>query len=80
MNTGAVLRGVQRRAEGAADTAVTRVITAVATRADVVPGVAAEAGDAAVILSGRGLAARAFGSRRRAADPAILGLTRGDGR
>ena len=80
MNAGAVLRGVQRRAEGAADAAVTRVITAVATRAAAVPGVAAEAGDAAVILSGRGLVARAFGSRRRAADPAILGLTIGDGR
>lgn len=60
-----------RLAEGVARRLADAVIAAAA---DELPGVEADAVDEGVLLSGRGLRARAFGTRRAAADPRLLGL------
>lgn len=46
----------------------------IAAAADELPGITATAEDDGVVLSGRGLRARAFGTRRAAADPRLQGL------
>ncbi|KPF78403.1 hypothetical protein IP88_03895 [alpha proteobacterium AAP81b] len=59
-----------------AEAAAARVAAAeaAAMAAARVPGVTTAAADGAVRLTGRGLVARAFGSRRTAADPRLAGL------
>jgi hypothetical protein len=75
--TGAlVLAGLLARATACGETAVGIAKTALAARAAGLPGVTASIGDD-VRLHGHGLVARAFGSRRRAADPRLRALLAG---
>lgn len=80
MNAGAVLRRLSAAADAAAATAEAAAVTQVIAKAEALPGLIAEAGPDGVQLRGRGLLARAFGSRRRSADPRIRGLGTGEKR
>lgn len=77
MNSG-LIRTVVAAGDAAAAAAVVRASETLAVRAGAVPGLAAEIAADGVLLRGRGLVARAFGSRRRTADPRIAGLGRGE--
>jgi hypothetical protein len=78
MNVGPVLRRIAAAGDAAAAAAGAAVVTRVAAQAEAVPGLAALAEPDGVQLRGYGLLARAFGSRRRAADPRIASLGRGE--
>jgi hypothetical protein len=78
MNAGPVLRRIAAAADGAAVAVEAVVITRVIAQAEAVPRLTAQAGSDGVEVRGRGLLARAFGSRRRAADPRIASLGRGE--
>jgi hypothetical protein len=78
MNAAAVLRRIVAAGETAAAAAEAAVVARAIAQAEAVPGLAAQAGSDGVQLRGRGLLARAFGSRRRAADPRIASLGRGE--
>jgi hypothetical protein len=70
-----IIAGIRAQGQAAADAAVASVCEDIAARtlADL-PGVAATTTDGAVVLTAPGLRARAFGTRRRAADPRFAGL------
>lgn len=74
MNSVALSRRLLAVAAARADSAVDRATMALAARAAGLPGISVSIADA-VVLQGRGLVARAFGSRRRAADPQLRALT-----
>jgi hypothetical protein len=74
MSSGALSRRLLAVAAARADSAVGRAMMALAARAAGLPGISVSIGDG-VVLQGRGLVARAFGSRRRAADPRLRALT-----
>jgi hypothetical protein len=74
----ALQRELAARADAVAAEAVAAVAVRIVTRAEAVSGLAAEAAADAIVLRGRGLLARAFGTRRRSADPRITGLALGD--
>lgn len=81
MNGAAVLRGVAAAAEGRAAAAIDRAARTLAARAaERFPALEADAEAGRVRLRGSGLLARAFGSRRRAADPRLAALVIGDDR
>lgn len=80
MSAERVLGGVMAKAEAAARQAVRDAGEVLALRAIAIAGVDAEMMGDVVRLRGRGLRARAFGSRTRAADPRLAGLVSGDGR
>lgn len=71
----AIWRNLGLAAAARGDSAVAQVITALADRAAILPGVTVSRDGDAVQLQGHGLVARAFGARRRAADPRLLALT-----
>ena len=75
-----VVRAIAAAGTAAAQAAVERASDRVAARAARIPGVMAEAEAGAVRLRGRGLLARAFGSRRRSADPGLSEILAGDER
>ncbi|GGD98770.1 hypothetical protein GCM10011529_01070 [Polymorphobacter glacialis] len=80
MSSLALARGLGAAAVVAAEGAVIAARERLATRAAAaLPDAAIDVGSDAVRVTGPGLVARAFGSRRRAADPRLLGLVRGDG-
>ena len=72
-------RDVHAAAIVAGDRQVAAVCGAIAARAAALAGVAVAVEGDAVVLSGPGVRARAFGSRRAAADPRLVGLIAGDG-
>ena len=75
MSDGAVLQSLVGAAEMATGAAVDRAVQALAARvATEFPELIVETGDDLIRLRSRGLAARAFGSRHRAADPRLAGL------
>ena len=74
MNAAALLVSLHAAGDAAARAATERGIAAIADAAAAVSGVVAERGEAGVVVRGRGLAARAFGSRSRAADARLAGL------
>ena len=74
MSSGTLSRRLLAVAAVRADSAVDRAMMALAARAAGLPGISVSIADA-VVLQGRGLVARAFGSRRRAADPRLRALT-----
>jgi hypothetical protein len=79
MNLDRLIRGLTASATVAADTAVAAATADVAARvARRLPEIAVEQAPGTVWLRGRGLVARAFGTRRRAADPRLADPTRGD--
>jgi hypothetical protein len=78
MSAEQVLRRLLAAAEVPAEAATARAAEVIVVRAEAVPGLEAEAGPDGVQLRGRGLLARAFGSRWRAADPRIAALSRGE--
>jgi hypothetical protein len=78
MNMGPVLRRIAAAGEVAAVAAEVAMIKRVIAQAEAVPGLAARAEPGGVQLRGLGLLARAFGSRRRSADPRIASLGRGE--
>ena len=80
MSIEAILQAVAAAADAAGRRAGIDAGEMLAMRAIAVAGVDAEMMDGVVRLRARGLRARAFGSRRRAADPQLAGLTTGDGR
>ena len=80
MNGAAVMRGLAAAAQQAGDAAVLRAGETIAERAQGVSGVMAVAEAGAVRVRGRGLLARVFGSRRRAADGRLRALVTGDER
>lgn len=79
MSVDLVLRGAVALVDLVARRAVQDAGEMLALRAIAVAGVDAEMMDGVVRLRARGLRARAFGSRRRAADPRLAGLVTGDG-
>ena len=74
MSSGALSRRLLAVAAARTDNAVDRATMALAARAAGLPGISVSIADG-VVLQGRGLVARAFGSRRRAADPRLRALT-----
>ena len=74
MSSGALSRRLLAVAAARADNAVNRATMALAARAAGLPGISVSIADG-VVLQGRGLVARAFGSRRRVADPRLRALT-----
>lgn len=78
MSGEAVWRGAWAAAAAAGDRQVAAASGVIAARAAALPGIVATVERDAVVLSGQGLLARAFGSRRRAADPRLAGLASGD--
>lgn len=80
MSVARVLAGLEAVAVRAAAAAIAGETRALAARVSGVPGVVAEAEDGVVRLRGRGLLARALGSRRRGPDAALAAAVRGDGR
>ena len=74
-------RGAVAAAERAGDRRVrARGVVLADELAATLPGVAITADDHAVVLRAPGLRARAFGTRRRAADPGFVGIGRGESR
>ena len=71
---GAFSRRLLAAGAARADSAVERATMALAARAAGLPGVTVSIAGG-VVLQGRGLVARAFGSRRHAADPRLRALT-----
>jgi hypothetical protein len=79
MNSDRIVRALASAATVGAEKAVARATADVADHAARrFPEVAVEQAPGRIWLRGRGLLARAFGSRRRAADPRLAGLTTGD--
>ncbi|MBC7520235.1 MAG: hypothetical protein H7268_03965 [Sandarakinorhabdus sp.] len=79
MNSDRIVRGLAAAATVAADAGVARATADVADRATRrFPEIAVEQAPGTIWLRGRGLLARAFGTRRRAADPRLADLTTGD--
>jgi hypothetical protein len=74
MTGGDVSQRLLAAAAARADATVERATAALAARAAGLPGITVSIADG-VVLQGRGLVARAFGSRRRAADPRLMALT-----
>ena len=74
----ALVRDASAAAAAAGAAGVARAVDRIVARAGGVPALTAEAGPDGVALRGPGLRARAFGSRRRSADPRIAGLGRGE--
>jgi hypothetical protein len=71
----AILRQLAAAAAARGGDAVGVAVRAIAERAGSLSGIRATTEGDAVALQGKGLLARAFGSRRRAADPRLLALT-----
>ena len=79
MNSDRIVRGMMAAATAGADAAVARATADVAARATRrFPEIAVEQAPGTIRLRGRGLLARAFGTRRRAADPRLADLGTGD--
>jgi hypothetical protein len=78
MNAAPVLRQLLVTAEAAAGQAMAQAADRIVVRVEAVPGLVAEAGPDGVRVRGRGLLARAFGSRAGAADARIAALSRGE--
>jgi hypothetical protein len=76
--TGPLWRQLLAGGEKAAAAAVAAAAQRLAARAEALPGITSEIGPDAVRLRARGLQARAFGDRRRAADPRLAALARGE--
>lgn len=75
-----VLAQLERAGAVAGARAADAAAAALAQRLGQVAGLRAEVNDSAVRLTGRGLFARVFGSRRRAADAELLAILSGDER
>lgn len=75
MSGDGVWRGAQAAAVAAGERQAAAVCGVIAARAAAVPGLAVTVDGDAVVLSGRGLLARAFGSRRAPSDPRLVGLS-----
>ncbi|MEY2882604.1 MAG: hypothetical protein RL490_328 [Pseudomonadota bacterium] len=73
-----VLAQLERAGAAAGARAADAASAALARRLGQVAGVAAKVADGAVRVSGRGLHARAFGTRRRAADAELVAILAGD--
>lgn len=76
----AVLAQLERSGAAAGARAADAAAAGLARRLGQVAGVSADVADGAVIVSGRGLHARAFGTRRRAADAELSAILAGDRR
>lgn len=72
MSAARIGEGLAAAAAGAAAMARARGVAAIAGRA-MPAGVVVEAGEDSARLRGAGLLVRVFGSRRRGADPAVVG-------
>ena len=70
-----LVHAIEARGRAAAVRATVRARRTVAARAAALPGLTVLDDDDGVHLTAPGLAARAFGSRRAAADPRLQGLT-----
>lgn len=74
-----IVRGLAASATAAADAAVARATADVAARVDRrLPEILVEQAPGTIWLRGRGLLARAFGTRRRASDPRLADFATGD--
>jgi hypothetical protein len=76
--TGPLWRQLLAGGEKAAAAAVAAAAQRLAARAEALPGITSETASDVVRLRGLGLLARAFGDRRRAADPRLAALARGE--
>lgn len=79
MSAAPIVRQLVEAGAARAEAAVTAATARLAARAaSQLPELSVEPVPGAVLLRGRGLLARAFGTRRRAADPRLGDLTMGD--
>ncbi len=79
MSGDSVWRGVRQVAEQAGAQAVADARGVLAARAEAAfPEIAVTIAPDGIVLQAPGLVARAFGSRRRAPDPRLAGLTLGE--
>lgn len=72
----ALIRAIEARGKAAAREARARAAAALIVAASEVPGVSAQAAEDDVVLSGRGLKARAYGTRRSLPDAQLQSLVR----
>ena len=79
MSGDGVWRDAQATAVAAGARQIATVCGVIARRAAALRGVAVTVDSDAVVLSGQGLLARAFGSRSNSADPRLVALLSGDG-
>lgn len=75
----ALIRAIEARGKAAAKEARARAAAALIVAASEVPGVTAQAGEDTVVLSGRALKGRAYGTRRTLPDARVQSVVRPGG-